>query len=347
MQWRRLRPAAVALLLFVIWSLVVRIGLSGGSRRSAFVAHPFGSWPAAVGSLGGAGDLRFSVYVTYGANETLGSTTPGSTDDTGDAGNINGSRFVTGSTAGEARSISVYVAGPVDASPRDQFQAAIYTDAKGAPGSLLASSATGRLTTASWNTVPIAGRLRAGTPYWLLYNTNGASSAVNNMAYTSAATDPLDRVIRAPRSDWVRHAAVALATLANPGSAALLALCLVLWLGRKRWRAGMSIAVAFGLALLLEAVLKYSVFYPFESYPSGHAIRAVFLAASLSQLTRRRGSAVAGWLAALLVCLAVVYSEGHFAEEVIGGALAGWALASGVTACISMEKAPLVTRQRH
>ena len=57
---------------------------------------------------------------------------------------------------------------------RRSFQLAIYTANGSAPGTLVASSATGTLVANSWNTVPISATLAPNTSYYFAYNTNGA-----------------------------------------------------------------------------------------------------------------------------------------------------------------------------
>lgn len=103
--------------------------------------------------------------------------------DSGDANNLNGSRIVVGARAETVRSVSAYV-GAVDSAPHNQYAIALYADQNGAPGALVAHSATGTLKANGWNTLPLSATLQANRAYWLLYNTNGSSSAVNNMAYS-------------------------------------------------------------------------------------------------------------------------------------------------------------------
>ncbi|WP_407988190.1 Ig-like domain-containing protein [Kitasatospora sp. CMC57] len=126
---------------------------------------------------------------------TLGNTTIGAATDSGDSNHLNASRFVTGARGGQVSSVSAYV-GPVGAAPNNQYQLAVYQDASGKPGALVANSAAGTLVANSWNTLPVAATLAPNTPYWLAYNSNGASTAVNNLkyngggkgAYSNAAT---------------------------------------------------------------------------------------------------------------------------------------------------------------
>ncbi|MEV8096110.1 Ig-like domain-containing protein [Kitasatospora sp. NPDC085879] len=117
----------------------------------------------------------------------LGNTAVGSATDSGDSNYMNTSRFVTGSSGGALGSVSVHV-GAVGAAPNNQYQVAVYADASGKPGALVASSASGALTANAWNTLPLAGTLTANTAYWLAYNSNGSSAAVNNLHYSSGGT---------------------------------------------------------------------------------------------------------------------------------------------------------------
>jgi len=112
---------------------------------------------------------------------TLGNTHIGATIDTGDSNYMNGSRITTGGAATATRSISVYVASIDSASANRAFQVAIYADANGSPGAVVATSASGTLVANAWNTLPISTTLAPNTSYWLMYNTNGRSAAVNNM----------------------------------------------------------------------------------------------------------------------------------------------------------------------
>ena len=80
--------------------------------------------------------------------------------------------------------MSVFV-GSVGAAPNNSYQVGIYTDAAGAPGTLVARSATGTLVANSLNTIPVAASLAANTPYWLMYNTNGSNVNLNNLKYAN------------------------------------------------------------------------------------------------------------------------------------------------------------------
>jgi hypothetical protein len=95
---------------------------------------------------------------------------------------MNGSRFTTGASAMTVTQAFVYMKS-VQAGPANQYQIAIYTDAAGSPGALVASSASGTLTANSWNSLALAATLSPNTAYWLMSNTNGN----NNLSYDTAS----------------------------------------------------------------------------------------------------------------------------------------------------------------
>ena len=64
----------------------------------------------------------------------------------------------------------------------------VYADAAGVPGALLASTPSATIAADAWNTVPLALALQPNTAYWLAYNTNGTSPAVNNVRVSSGVT---------------------------------------------------------------------------------------------------------------------------------------------------------------
>jgi hypothetical protein len=97
---------------------------------------------------------------------------------------MNGSRFVNGATALTVSRLSVYLR-TVQAAPANQYQVAIYTDANGSPGTLVASSTSGTLTADAWNSRPVTATLAPNTAYWLMYNTNGD----NNMSYDTGSAN--------------------------------------------------------------------------------------------------------------------------------------------------------------
>ncbi|WP_159401045.1 Ig-like domain-containing protein [Streptomyces sp. NRRL B-24484] len=134
-----------------------------------------------------AGAVLAAAPAGAAGTATLGTTAVGSATDSGDSNYMNTSRFVTGANGGALNSISVHV-GAVGAAPNNQYQVAVYADAAGKPGALVASSASGTLAANAWNTLPLTGTLAANTAYWLAYNSNGSSAAVNNLHYSSGGT---------------------------------------------------------------------------------------------------------------------------------------------------------------
>jgi glucose/arabinose dehydrogenase/PKD repeat protein len=125
-----------------------------------------------------AADHQFSFTTVDPAAPRFGYDQVGTLIDAGDMNYMNGSRFVNGAAALPVSRISVHLT-TVRAAPADQYQVAIYTDANGSPGTLVASSTSGTLTANVWNTRPITATLAPNTAYWLMYNTNGD----NNMSY--------------------------------------------------------------------------------------------------------------------------------------------------------------------
>jgi hypothetical protein len=148
-----------------------------------------------VGGSSGVKDLAGNAlattfswsFTTAAANgTTLGLTSIGSAVDDGNSNFLNGSK-VTTSTGGNIVSMSVYV-GPIDSGANNrQYQLAIYTHntTTGKPGTLVAKTASGTLKANAWNTLPITATLSPNTSYWLLYNTNGRTTSVNNMYFNN------------------------------------------------------------------------------------------------------------------------------------------------------------------
>jgi hypothetical protein len=128
----------------------------------------------------------FTTSGTTGSAAAVGLTTIGSSLDSGDSNALNGSKVKT-SAGGRIASMSVFV-GSVDARLANrQYQLAIYTDNAGRPGTLVAKSATGTLVGNAWNTLAVSASVQSNTKYWLMYNTNGRSGAVNNMRFISGS----------------------------------------------------------------------------------------------------------------------------------------------------------------
>jgi len=338
----RLKFALSAAVVFILWTVLVQVLLIGETVNAAWAPQPFGSWPGSFGTPQGIGVQQFSLYLSYATDSTpgrapgsvvaLGSTAVGSRIDPDDSHFMNGSRFTTGPAAVSTSTGSVYVAGPVDQPPHDEFQLGIYADAGGFPSTLIAHSPAGQLTANAWNTVPIDSRLQPNTRYWLMYNTNGSNAAVNNVTYLPGPLDPVDRAIQAPQTALLVRIAKLLGFIADPVEASVVAVAIALWLVRRQRVTALALVVAFGLGLLLEAALKRWLFVSQGTYPSGHALRTVLLVAVLPLLIPHRRAVVPALILAALVCLSRVYVGEHYWYEVVGGALAGSALAMAVSA---------------
>ncbi|GAA1404702.1 hypothetical protein GCM10009639_50810 [Kitasatospora putterlickiae] len=134
-----------------------------------------------------AGPYAFA-FTTGGAEpRTIGGAEVGSRTDDTDSNHLNGSRVTTGAAPVALTSLSVHV-GPVGAAPNNQYQLAVYTDVGGSPGTLVARTGSGTLTANAWNSLPVDLTLSPGTSYWFVYNSNGTSSTVNNMHYSTGAS---------------------------------------------------------------------------------------------------------------------------------------------------------------
>jgi hypothetical protein len=113
---------------------------------------------------------------------TLGLTAIGAIEDSQDSNFLTGSRVFT-SNGGVIVSMSVYVGAIDSTNSSRRYQMALYTDNGGRPGTRVAATATGTLAANAWNTLPIAATVQPNSSYWLMYNTSGRTSAVNNMRY--------------------------------------------------------------------------------------------------------------------------------------------------------------------
>ncbi|MGZ3801495.1 MAG: DUF4082 domain-containing protein [Bdellovibrio sp.] len=132
-----------------------------------------------------------------GSTATLGYTSVGTSVDSADSNSINASRFVMGSQDGTASSMSIYAGPTISAAPNNQYQVAIYADANGLPGSLVASSAPSTLIANSWNKVTISAPLKANAVYWLAYNANGLSNSANNIRYSAGSANQTRWMLKA------------------------------------------------------------------------------------------------------------------------------------------------------
>jgi hypothetical protein len=117
------------------------------------------------------------------STSTFGFTGIGATTDTGDSNSLSAFSFTMPNESGVAQTMSVYLAGTVGTVPNNQYAMAIYADAAGVPGTLLASTANGTITANAWNTLPITANLSPNTKYWLAFNANGVSSTQNNFKF--------------------------------------------------------------------------------------------------------------------------------------------------------------------
>ena len=272
----------------------------------------------------------------------VGRPTIGTSVDSGDSNNINGSRFVTGIRAGQVTSLSIYVASPVDSAPNDQFELAIYDDESGAPHDLLAVSERGTLRSDAWNAVAIDANLEPHTAYWFVYNTNGTTDAANNPVYSTVPAAPLDDLIRSTMpstqrlqtAHWIEQGGGQRATT-------LVLIVLVAFIARRRWSSALVVLAGFGLSLLVALAIRTIVFDPFGGYPSGHALRAGYVIIALAAFVRRRSFDLAGGLVLAVLCVATIYTRGHYAEESIGGLLL-----AGAAAATALSLAPLPSRTR-
>lgn len=144
--------------------------------------------PAATATSTGPASTPAPTATADPNDPQFGLTSIGSTPDSRDANDLTASRITTGSQSETVSSMSGYV-GQVDSSPHNQYSLAIYGDASGSPGALVAQSGTGTLSPNSWNTLPISAFLQPNTSYWLVYNNNGSSGAVNNLYYNNVSTN--------------------------------------------------------------------------------------------------------------------------------------------------------------
>jgi membrane-associated phospholipid phosphatase len=162
-----------------------------------------------------------------------------------------------------------------------------------------------------------------------MFNTNASAPEANNMAYQPGTSDPIDRSIQRPRAMWLDSLAHLLGALGSPTAAIVIMLCLAAWISRRSPLVAIALLATLGVGIAIEAGMKAWLLYPASSgYPSGHALRAVFLAIAIAYAVPRGPIRVAAVGIAMLVCLSRVYVGEHSWYEVVGGALAGCALAA-------------------
>lgn len=135
----------------------------------------------AANNVTASSDVAVTVSNSTGGSRILGYPAIGGIIDSGQTNSINTWRYVTPSAGGVASSLSAYISAPVNAAPNNLFQAAVYSDAGGVPGTLIASTAPAAILADRWNTVPLSANLQPNTAYWLAYNTNGVGNASNTV----------------------------------------------------------------------------------------------------------------------------------------------------------------------
>jgi hypothetical protein len=102
-----------------------------------------------------------------------------------------------------------------------------------------------------------------------------------------------------------------------------------LFAATRRPRAGIVLLAGFAIALFIAWTVREAIFEPFGGYPSGHALRATYVAVALWAVTTSRLVRFAACIFVAIICLAAVYTGNHYSEEIIGGLLLGYAIATG------------------
>ena len=131
-----------------------------------------------------------TIAAGTGVAQLVGYTGTGSTIDSSESGSYVMSRFTTPSSAGSIAQASLNIGGSVDSAPNNNYEVGIYSDNAGAPGTLLATSTQGTLSSSGWTSTPISGAtLSPSTNYWIAYMSNGLiATANNNIVYNSGGT---------------------------------------------------------------------------------------------------------------------------------------------------------------
>ena len=125
--------------------------------------------------------IFFFATPTFAATSTFGTTTVGNFTDTGDGNSITCNQYTSNKT-GTATSLSVAI-GTIDTTKK-AFSLALYADANNIPTNILGYQ-LGTLSANSWNKVSVSIPVISGKKYWICYNSNTTSSALNNMKYKS------------------------------------------------------------------------------------------------------------------------------------------------------------------
>src|SRR6185437_533355 len=158
-----------------------------GSSASGSGSVTSGGGSTAPGSGSTAPASGSTAPVSSGT--TLGSTslTSSAAVDSGEENTMSGSSITVGAQSVSVSSVTVWI-NSAQAAPNNQFQAAIYTDNGGQPGSLVVASSSHTIVPQSWNTVPLSATLSANTKYWLLYDTNSTVPNLNEMSLSASTT---------------------------------------------------------------------------------------------------------------------------------------------------------------
>ena len=211
--------------------------------------------------------------------------------------------------------------------PAQPVRVAIYADDR-RTRTLVCAQLSGELRGNTWNTVPFS--------TWCLHHARRTGSstatvardAVNNLTFSPVVAEPLDSVIRAAVSGSQPRGACRQPAFGSPAATACVAVAL---------RSGCDVELAshhlwagFVAGLLLELVLKQTLFVPYSTYIRGHALRAVFIPmvhaahraslASSPPVTRWRSS----WKC-------VGGASNRLLRRSAHAQVAGWSLASGGT----------------
>ncbi len=127
---------------------------------------------------------------TESGETTLGHNAIGANLDEGFNGTIIANKITTGSNAVSLTSISAYIDN-IQPGGGDNYVVGLYSDSGGVPGSLLASSTQGTLTSFSWNQLSISYTLAPSTSYWLAFSTNTTGAGYHYVPYDTPTVSGL------------------------------------------------------------------------------------------------------------------------------------------------------------
>ncbi|MFN8638239.1 MAG: hypothetical protein U0360_02005 [Dehalococcoidia bacterium] len=334
---------------FAALAIGVRAAVEHGSRPTGWQCL-VGAWPARIHLDGRTGEGLLALVATF---ETTSSeaVAPGAAPGVGVLGNANpthaldwadsdcliGTRYVTGRDAGRVTSMSALVGSAIDAPPHNAFSLAIYQDAHGSPGALLARTAEGSLDGPGWYTLPLETALAPDTAYWLMYTTNGSSPDVNNLATTPIVTSGVDYLVRREQNEMLRAGSSVATWFGNSIPAGATVLILLGYLGWRHRAAALAYLTMFLVGLGVVLLSKATLLPEYDGYPSGHLFRTTFVATALARAIPGLPSTVLGIVLVLAEAFGAIYQYGHNFEEAVGGVL----LAGGLAAA-----APLLERVR-